>query len=73
MTEELREKASPGNPGIKWVQAENRTRPDEVYAQTGFAQGSAGIGLLFLKMFAVTGGNNDFKPLTLPDSPFMWK
>ncbi|MFC1513421.1 lanthionine synthetase LanC family protein [candidate division KSB1 bacterium] len=71
ITEELIKKSTPGNPGLKWVQAENRTRPAEVFAQTGFSQGSAGIGLLMLKMYNLSS-DNTFPVLTMPDSPFIW-
>jgi lantibiotic modifying enzyme len=34
--------------GLKWVQAENRTEPTNLVAQTGYMQGAAGIGSFFL-------------------------
>ncbi len=37
---------------MKWVHAEHRRRPSEVAAQTGLMQGSAGIGLWFLRLHA---------------------
>ncbi|MFC1476919.1 lanthionine synthetase LanC family protein [candidate division KSB1 bacterium] len=70
---DLTMKASPGSPGLKWVQAENRTRPDEVFAQTGYSQGAAGIGLVYLKMYAYAHKNPPFLPAALPDSPFWQK
>ena len=36
--------------GLKWMQAEHRVRPDELKAQTGWMQGSAGIGQWLLDM-----------------------
>lgn len=38
--------------GLKWVHAENRRSPQQVAAQTGLMQGSAGMGLWFLQMDA---------------------
>jgi lantibiotic modifying enzyme len=54
--------------GLKWIHAEHRIKPEYTYAQTGYMQGAAGIGLLFLQMDALDKG----RPWTLrlPDSPF---
>jgi len=68
--EDIVRRASPGEPGLKWVQAENRVSPKEVFAQAGYAQGAAGIGLFFLKMHAIGGGMPGRRLLVLPDSPF---
>lgn len=38
--------------GLKWIHAENRRSPEEVAAQTGLMQGSAGMGLWFLQLDA---------------------
>lgn len=57
---------TPGD-GLKWVHAEHRTRPDYTYAQTGYMQGAAGIGLLLLRMNAVEKGRE--WTLRLPDAP----
>lgn len=58
---------TPGG-GLKWVQAEHRVKPDYAYAQTGYMQGAAGIGLMLLHLDAVERGRPwDFR---LPDSPF---
>jgi lantibiotic modifying enzyme len=62
MADDLVAKAAPGEPGLKWVQAEHRVKPDDVRAQTGYMQGAAGIGLFFLKMHG-----ERFVP---PDSPY---
>ena len=54
--------------GLKWVHAEHRIRPEYTYAQTGYMQGAAGIGMLLLRMAAEEkGGGWGFR---LPDSPF---
>jgi hypothetical protein len=54
--------------GLKWIHAEHRIRPEYTYAQTGYMQGAAGIGALFLQLDALDKG----RPWTLrlPDSPF---
>lgn len=57
---------TPGD-GLKWVHAEHRARPDYTYAQTGYMQGAAGIGLLLLRMDALEKGRS--WTLRLPDAP----
>jgi Lanthionine synthetase C-like protein len=59
--------ATPGD-GLKWVHAEHRVRPEYTYAQTGYMQGAAGIGMLLLQMDAVEKGRE--WTFRLPDSPF---
>ena len=57
---------TPGD-GLKWIHAEHRIRPEYVYAQTGYMQGAAGIGMLFLHLDAVEKGKDwSFR---LPDAP----
>ncbi|MFL6264060.1 MAG: lanthionine synthetase LanC family protein [Thermoanaerobaculia bacterium] len=54
--------------GLKWIHAEHRIKPEYVYAQTGYMQGAAGIGMLMLRMDAEEKGRGwGFR---LPDSPF---
>lgn len=66
--EALLAKATPAGDGLKWVHAEHRVRPDYVYAQTGYMQGAAGIGMLLLHLDAVDRGREwGFR---LPDSPY---
>jgi lantibiotic modifying enzyme len=60
--------AAPGGQGLKWIHAEHRIRPEYVYAQTGFMQGAAGIGMLLLHLDAVERGAP--WSFTLPDSPY---
>ncbi|HSS48891.1 MAG TPA: lanthionine synthetase LanC family protein [Thermoanaerobaculia bacterium] len=58
---------TPGG-GLKWIHAENRIQPDRTYAQTGYMQGAAGIGMLMLRMDAEEKGRGwGFR---LPDSPY---
>jgi lantibiotic modifying enzyme len=62
--------ATPANVGIQWIQAEHRIRPDQQLAQTGYAQGAAGIGLFLLRSACVLSGRS--RGLTsLPDNPFV--
>ena len=51
-----------------WVQAEHRTRPDYLFAQTGYMQGAAGIGTFLLRLAAVDGART--KRIVFPDTPF---
>jgi lantibiotic modifying enzyme len=57
--------------GLKWIHAEQRIKPEYVYAQTGYMQGAAGIGMLLLRMDAEGKGRG--WGLRLPDSPFVPK
>jgi len=52
---------------MSWVQAEHRTRPDFVFAQTGYMQGAAGIGTYLLKMAAA---GRAMRRVVFPDTPF---
>ena len=51
-----------------WTQAEHRTRPDLLQAQTGFMQGAAGVGLFLLQLDAHLT-DRPF-PLRFPDDPW---
>jgi len=68
VTEQLLSKATRDDQRIRWVQAEHRVKPDLLVAQTGYMQGAAGIGMLFLHLDSFQRGK---KPsITFPDSPF---
>ena len=54
--------------GLKWVQAENRTQPDNLVAQTGFMQGAAGVGTFLLHLDAFE--QKRAPAIVFPDSPF---
>jgi lantibiotic modifying enzyme len=54
--------------GLKWVQAEHRTRPKLLIAQTGLMQGAAGVGLFLLHYDALEHGRR--VRIVLPDTPF---
>lgn len=53
---------------LRWRHAENRTQPDKLSAQTGYMQGSAGIGIMLLRMHAAQNGAG--QPVRLPDAPY---
>jgi lantibiotic modifying enzyme len=53
---------------MSWVQAEHRTRPDYVFAQTGYMQGAAGIGTFLLRLAAFDKA--DLPRIVFPDTPF---
>ncbi len=53
---------------VSWPQAEHRTRPEWVIAQTGYMQGAAGIGMFLLEMDAAD--RNGRAGIAFPDSPF---
>lgn len=61
-------RATDDEAGLRWAQAENRTQPDNVVAQTGFMQGAAGIGTFLLQLDALEQGVRWAFPL--PDTPF---
>lgn len=54
--------------GRSWPQAEHRSRPEFVEAQTGYMQGAAGIGSFLLHLATI----DDAEPvkIVLPESPF---
>jgi len=49
-------KATAEDGRMKWIQAEHRTRPELLIAQTGLMQGAAGIGLTLLRWDAFEKG-----------------
>jgi len=53
---------------MSWLQAEHRTRPDYLFAQTGYMQGAAGIGTFLLRLAAVDQA--DPRRIVFPDTPF---
>jgi len=52
---------------LRWVQAENRVSPDDVKAQTGYMQGSAGVGVALLHLDGALAGRAPL--VVLPDTP----
>jgi lantibiotic modifying enzyme len=68
ITGKLLASASGEGEGLKWVQAEHRTRPELLIAQTGLMQGAAGIGLYLLHLDALERGQRT--KIVLPDTPY---
>ncbi|MGW8265464.1 MAG: lanthionine synthetase LanC family protein [Longimicrobiales bacterium] len=64
----LRGEATEEGVGARWIQAENRTQPENVVAQTGWMQGAAGVGAFFLHLDGVEKGRK--ARIVFPDSPF---
>jgi lantibiotic modifying enzyme len=54
--------------GVYWTQAEHRTQPEFVQAQTGWMQGAAGVGAFFLHLDAYAKGRSP--QVRFPDSPW---
>jgi N-acyl-D-aspartate/D-glutamate deacylase len=61
-------RATDDESGLRWVQAENRTQPENLVAQTGFMQGAAGVGAFLLQLDAFERGER--WPFPQPDTPF---
>lgn len=53
---------------MSWLQAEHRTRPEYLFAQTGYMQGAAGIGTFLLRL--ADTGRTGVKRIVFPDTPF---
>lgn len=51
-----------------WTQAENRVSPTELAAQTGWMQGAAGVGAMFLHLDAAIRGERKVKGIEFPDA-----
>ncbi len=66
---DLTRRATDDDQGLRWTQAENRTQPENLVAQTGFMQGAAGVGTFFLQLDALERG--EAWRLPLPDTPFV--
>ena len=62
-------KATEVDGGLKWIQAENRTQPENLVAQTGFMQGAAGVGTFLLHLDAFE--QKRAPAIVFPDSPFV--
>lgn len=68
IAEYLKRRAETDASGLKWVQAENRTEPDNLQAQTGLMQGAAGIGLFFIHLAELDESAETTN--RFPDSPW---
>lgn len=68
MTDDLVTRATRDDKGTRWIQAEHRVRPELLVAQTGYMQGSAGIGMWLLR---IDGQQRKRAPFVrFPDSPW---
>jgi lantibiotic modifying enzyme len=68
---QVRKKATSDDAGMRWVQAEHRTQPKLLIAQTGLMQGAAGIGLVLLRWTAMEApAGPPFVRIVMPDSAF---
>jgi lantibiotic modifying enzyme len=65
---QLLAKASVDHGRMSWVQAEHRTRPDYLFAQTGFMQGAAGIGTFLFRLALADRAKT--RRVVFPDTPF---
>jgi len=68
LTSDLLKRGTRDEAGLRWVQAEHRTRPDLLLAQTNLMQGAAGIGLWLLHLDYFEQGKK--QRIFLPDCPF---
>jgi len=60
--------ATEENGRMSWVQAEHRTRPDYLLAQTGYMQGAAGIGTFLFRLGEMK--KDAIRRVVFPDTPF---
>ncbi|HEX9755699.1 MAG TPA: lanthionine synthetase LanC family protein [Gemmatimonadales bacterium] len=65
---DITERATRDERGLRWVQAEHRVQPENRVAQTGFMQGAAGVGTLYLRLDAVERGMR--WRVHFPDTPW---
>ncbi|HSA96730.1 MAG TPA: lanthionine synthetase LanC family protein [Acidobacteriota bacterium] len=68
VADRLLAKASVEDGKMFWVQAEHRTRPDYLFAQTGLMQGAAGIGTYLLRL--ADAARSKPERVVFPDTPF---
>lgn len=68
LTADLLKRGNRDELGLRWVQAEHRTQPKLLYAQTNLMQGAAGIGLYLLHLDAFEQGKRH--RIVLPDCPY---
>lgn len=61
--------ASEAEVGLNWNQAEHRTQPEFLQAQTGWMQGAAGVGAFFLHLDGAEKGRAPL--IRFPDSPWL--
>ncbi len=66
--EYLLDQATQEEGAARWIQAENRSQPESVVAQTGWMQGAAGVGAFFLHLDGAEKGRK--ARVVFPDSPW---
>ena len=68
MIDDMLGRATPEAGGLKWIQAEHRSQPNLLIAQTGYMQGAAGIGSALVHFATAL----DKRPVGIrfPDSPY---
>ena len=69
LTSDLLNRGTRDEFGLRWVQAEHRTRPELLFAQTNLMQGAAGIGIWLLHLDAFEQGRK--QRIILPDCAFL--
>lgn len=68
VVDDMLARATPSAGGLKWIQAEHRSQPDLLIAQTGYMQGAAGIGSALVHF--ATSLDKRSVGIRFPDSPF---
>jgi lantibiotic modifying enzyme len=68
MIDDMLGRATPEAGGLKWTQAEHRSQPNLLIAQTGYMQGASGIGSALVH-FATALGKRPVG-IRFPDSPY---
>jgi lantibiotic modifying enzyme len=70
-TDRLLSDATTDAHGARWIQAETRVKPDLRIAQTGFMQGSSGVGMWLLHFGEFSAGAKQ-PAIVFPDNPFTY-
>jgi len=68
MTAQILKAATRDEKGLYWIHAEHRVRPQDVFAQTGWMQGAAGIGAWLARLDGFQ--QNREALVVFPDLPF---
>jgi len=68
VVDDMLARATPSAGGLKWIQAEHRSQPNLLIAQTGYMQGASGIGSALVHFATAL----DQRPVGIrfPDSPY---
>ncbi len=68
MIDDMLARATSAAGGLKWIQAEHRSQPDLLIAQTGYMQGASGIGSALVHF--ATALDRRLVGIRFPDSPY---